>query len=146
MGQGRNALYLASRGWKVTGVDFSDEAIRIARATAAKKKLPLDAVNADVSTYDFGTAKWDLVTMIYASDDPAWIQKIKPSLKRGGLFVLEYFHDNDKPGVLDGSFARGELARLFGDGFEIVRDDIVYDVPDWVLDHASLVRFVARKK
>jgi 2-polyprenyl-3-methyl-5-hydroxy-6-metoxy-1,4-benzoquinol methylase len=30
MGQGRNALYLASRGWKVTGVNFSDEGVRAA--------------------------------------------------------------------------------------------------------------------
>lgn len=146
MGQGRNALYLASRGWKVTGVDFSDEAIRIARETATRNKLSLDAVKADINTYDFGTARWDLVTMIYASDDPAWIQKIKPSLKHGGLFVLEYFHDNDKPGVRDGSFAKGELAKLFGDGFTIVRDEVVDGVPDWAKDHASLVRFVARKK
>lgn len=72
--------------------------------------------------------------------------KIKASLKRGGLFVLEYFHDNDKEGVVDGSFAKGELARLFGDGFEIVRDEIVDDVPDWAMNRASLIRFVARKK
>src|SRR5258708_5913914 len=28
MGQGRNALYLASKGWRVTGIDISDEALR----------------------------------------------------------------------------------------------------------------------
>ena len=27
MGQGRNALYLAAHGWRVTGVDLSDTAI-----------------------------------------------------------------------------------------------------------------------
>jgi SAM-dependent methyltransferase len=146
MGQGRNALYLASQHWTVTGVDFSDEGLRAARATAASQHLALDAVFADLDTYDFGVDTWDLVTLIYAGDDPKWIDKIKRSLKRGGVLVVEYFHDNDQAGIVDGSFARGELATLLGDGFEIVRDDIVDGVPDWAMDHATLVRFVARKR
>ncbi len=145
MGQGRNALYLASQGWHVTGVDFSAEGIRIAREGAAARDLTLDAVYADVSTYDLGVDRWDLVTMIYAGDDATWIDKIKPSLRPGGLFVYEYFQgDDDSAG--DDSFARGELAKRFGDGFEIVRDEIVEDVPDWAVNRASLARFVARKK
>ena len=39
----------------------------------------------------------------------------------------------------------GELAKLFADGFTIVRDDTVEDRPDWAIDRANLVRFVARK-
>jgi SAM-dependent methyltransferase len=143
MGQGRNALYMASQGWKVTGVDFSDEGVRAAREEATKRKLHLDAVNADIDTYDFGAAKWDLVTMIYATSNAKWIEKIKPSLKPGGLFVLEFFREND-PG--DGGFPVGQLATLFKDGFEILRDEVVDDVPDWAEDHATLVRFVAKKK
>jgi len=145
MGQGRNAIYLASQGWKVTGVDFSDEGLRLAQATAAARKLRLDVVNADVKGYDFGTAKWDLVTMIYAGDDVTWIDKIKPSLKRGGLFIVEYFHKDVGLGQKDG-FATGQLAALFADGFEIVRDDVVEDAPDWAVDKSTLVRFVARKR
>ena len=38
-----------------------------------------------------------------------------------------------------------QLARLFT-GFEIVRDDVVEDTPDWAKDRARLVRFVARKR
>ena len=36
MGQGRNSIYLALDGWRVTGFDPSDEGIRMARATAAR--------------------------------------------------------------------------------------------------------------
>ena len=85
MGQGRNALHLASRGWKVTGVDISDEGIRQARAAAAERNLVLDAVLSDVNDHDFGTARWDLVTMIYAGADPGWIERAKVNLKPGGL-------------------------------------------------------------
>ncbi|HEY1558746.1 MAG TPA: DUF4440 domain-containing protein [Kofleriaceae bacterium] len=146
MGQGRNALLLAAHGWQVTGVDWSAEGIRVARDTAAQRHLALDAVYADVDKFDFGVERWDLVTMIYAGDDPARVAKLAKSLVHGGLFVVEFFHDNDTPGVLDGSFARGELAKLVGDGFEIVRDEVVDGVPDWGKPHGSLVRFVARKK
>ncbi len=143
MGQGRNALYLASQKWKVTGVDFSDEGVTAARDAAKKQGLALDAVNADLDTYDFGTARWDLVTMIYATDNVKWIAKIKPSLKRGGLFVLEFFHKDEPDG--DG-FATGQLAALFSDGFEILHDEVVDTHPDWARDHATMVRFVARKR
>jgi hypothetical protein len=92
MGQGRNAIYLASQGWRVTGVDISDEGIRIAKETAAKQKLKLDAVQQDIEKFDLGTSKWDLVTLIYAGDDPKLIERIKPSIRKGGLFVVEFFH------------------------------------------------------
>lgn len=144
MGQGRNALFLASQGWKVTGVDISDEGIRLAREEADRKKLTLQTVNTNIDGYDFGTAKWDLVTMIYAGNDTAWIEKIKPSLKKGGLFVVEYFAHDPEMGHDDG-FQRGQLAKLFPDGYTILRDDLVEGVPDWAMDRAKLVRFVARK-
>lgn len=141
MGQGRNALHLAAQGWKVTGVDISDEGIRIARETAAKRKLTLETVLSDVNTYDFGTNRWDLVTMIYEGADPAWIEKAKTSLRPGGLFVFEYFaKDADSDGV-----GPGDLAALFA-GYQIIRDEIVEDVPDWRQARAKLARFVARKR
>jgi SAM-dependent methyltransferase len=92
MGQGRNAVYLASKGWKVTGIDISDEGVRIARETAAKQKLALDAIETDSDTWDFGTSRWALVTMIYSGADVPTVERVKTSLRRGGLFVVEVFH------------------------------------------------------
>jgi SAM-dependent methyltransferase len=145
MGQGRNALHLAAQGWKVTGVDISDEGIRIAKGEAARRKLTLETVNVNIDEYDFGKSRWDLVTMIYAGDKVAWIEKIKPALRPGGLFVVEYFA-KDPAGGDDGGFAPGQLAQLFATGFAILRDEVVEDAPDWALDRAKLVRFVARKR
>jgi len=36
MGQGRNAVFLASKGWAVTGFDYSAEGIAAARRAAGK--------------------------------------------------------------------------------------------------------------
>ena len=134
MGQGRNALYLASQGWHVTGVDMSDVGIRQAREEASRRGLALETVDANLDTYDFGTERYDLVTMIYAGNDAAWIDKAKRSLKPHGLFVMEYFADDKL------------IPRQVFDGYEILRDEVVEDTPDWAMDRAKLVRFVARKR
>ncbi len=148
MGQGRNAVFLATQGWKVTGVDISDEGIRIARDHAATLGVKLDTIVADVDTYDLGRDKWDLVTMIYAGDDAALVKRIIPSLKQGGLFVLEYFHaDSDAAKTGAGGWKTGALAALFHDGFDIVKDQVVDDHADWAGQRVTkLVRFVAKKR
>ena len=147
MGQGRNALYLASQGWKVTGVDFSDEGIKMAKAEADKRKLKLETIQADTNHWDPGKNKWDLVTMIYAGDQPEKVRLLQPSIKKGGLFVLEYFSaESDMKKFGAGGWPRGELAKLFADGWEILRDDVVEDISDWGLSKRALQRFVARKK
>jgi SAM-dependent methyltransferase len=146
MGQGRNAIYLAKQGWRVTGVDISDEGIRIAKETAAKDKVKLDTIAADLDTWDLGKNRWELVTMIYAGDDAKLVERIKPSLKKGGLFVLEYFHkESDAAKAGAGGWETGALAKLFADGFRIVRDDVVDDIADYSLRQQKLVRFVAEK-
>jgi SAM-dependent methyltransferase len=145
MGQGRNALYLASRGWRVTGVDWSHEGIAHAQAEATKRGLALDTVDADIARFDLGTAKWDLVTLVYASgfDQPDQLAKVRQAIKPGGLVVIEYF---GKTAAAPTGFEPGQLRRLFGDAFEVLRDEAVDDTPDWATDRAPLVRFVARKR
>jgi SAM-dependent methyltransferase len=143
MGQGRNALYLASQGWHTTGFDLSDEGLRLAREAAAEQHLELTTVQTDADAFDFGVARWDLVTMLYAGSSTKMIERIMPSIKPGGRFVLEFFAS--KPGET-GGFAPGQLAKLFGAGFEILHDEVVDDTPDWAVNRATLVRFVARKR
>lgn len=143
MGQGRNALYLASQGWKVTGVDSSDEGLRIAREQAVERQLALETINADIDEWDVGENRFDLVTLMYAGDHAKWIEKIKASLRKDGLFVLEGWAKASPDSPV--GFGDGQLERLF-DGYEILRSEIVEDVPDWAWDKGKLVRFVARKK
>ncbi len=144
MGQGRNAVFLASKGWKVTGVDISDEGIRVAKDAATKARSKLTAVQADIDTYDLGKDKWDLVTLIYAGNDPAMIEKIKASVKKGGLIVIEFFHKEATAGTGIGGFADGELATQLA-GWKIIKDEVVEDIADWGLRKTKLVRFTAQK-
>ena len=64
------------------------------------------------------------------------------AVRPGGLVVYEYFAPD---GPKDDVPAPSDLAKEFA-GWEILRNDEVEDVPDWVKDRAKLVRFVARKK
>lgn len=143
VGQGRNALYLASQGWMVTGVDLADEGLRIAREQAVKRNLALETINANIDEWDFGENRYDLVTMIYVGDHAQWIDKIKTSLRKGGTFVVEGWAKTSPDSPL--GFGEGQLAKLFDD-YEILRDETVDDVPDWAWDKGKLVRFVAHKK
>jgi SAM-dependent methyltransferase len=59
-GTGTNALYLAERGWEVTGVDFVRAAIRRAREKASTAKLPVEFHVADVTHLDFLHDPYDL--------------------------------------------------------------------------------------
>jgi SAM-dependent methyltransferase len=66
-GTGRNALWLASRGWNVTAVDGAPAAIEILQHRAAAAGVTLDARVADLEKgeYSIGRAAWDLIVMSY---------------------------------------------------------------------------------
>jgi hypothetical protein len=144
MGQGRNALYLASQGWNVTGIDISEEGLRLVQDAALRRKLAVETVNADATTWDYGAEKWDLVTLIYAGfSDEKLVARLRPSVKHGGLVVVDGFH-KDAPSSL--GFETGQLAALFKDGFTVLRDDVVEDVGDWGGERRKLSHFAAEKR
>ena len=47
-GDGRNAIWLAARGWRVTGVDFSGVALDRARIAAGAAAVEIDWLRADL--------------------------------------------------------------------------------------------------
>ena len=63
-GIGENAIWLAERGWQVTGVDFSDVAIEKAKVRAADKRVEVDFIVSDASVY-LPSGRYDLITSFY---------------------------------------------------------------------------------
>src|SRR5512136_910140 len=93
-GQGRNAVWLATQGWDVTGIDISGVGLTAAMANAAKAGVTIRTVKTAYADYDFGTAKWDLIAMFFAwapVADPGFMGKIERALRPGGLVVFEHF-------------------------------------------------------
>jgi SAM-dependent methyltransferase len=69
-GEGRNAVWLAERGWTVTGVDFSDVAIARARELAATRRVEADFRLGDVLREPIPAASFDLVVLAYVQLPP----------------------------------------------------------------------------
>ena len=91
-GQGRHALWLAERGWRVTGVDFSDVAIGQARCAAAERGLDVDFVAADLLTWRPEAAAFDLVFVLYLQLGRDELRTVlahaAAAVAPGGVFLL----------------------------------------------------------
>jgi SAM-dependent methyltransferase len=148
MGEGRNAVrnavLLASKGWHVTGVDFSEVAVRQARTRAAATGVSIDAIVEDLDRFELGRARWDLIALFYMH---GWSHEsrrnvprlLTEALKPGGLLVIEGYA-GDK-----GAYQTNELLRRF-DGLKIVYYQDALDEADWAPGEKSrLVRFIAEK-
>src|ERR1700744_2255273 len=64
-GEGRNAIWLAERGFTVTAVDFSHGGRARAAALAAERGVSVDWVYADLLDYQPGPGRYDLVLIAY---------------------------------------------------------------------------------
>ena len=64
-GEGRNAIWLAQRGWSVTAVDYSDVAIERARKLAASAGVEVEWVCEDLTSYAPNPAAFTLVLISY---------------------------------------------------------------------------------
>jgi 2-polyprenyl-3-methyl-5-hydroxy-6-metoxy-1,4-benzoquinol methylase len=90
-GEGRNAIWLAERGWRVTAVDFSTAGLAKARTLAEARGVEVDWVAADVREYDAPGA-FDLVLIAYlhlpAAQNAAVVRRAAAAVAPGGTFLL----------------------------------------------------------
>jgi SAM-dependent methyltransferase len=91
-GAGRNAVWLAERGWRVTGVDFSDVALAAARELAAEAGVEVEWFEADVLDYVPEPDAFDLVCVLYlqlpADERQLVLARAARAVAPGGTFVL----------------------------------------------------------
>ncbi|BAH53501.1 class I SAM-dependent methyltransferase [Rhodococcus opacus] len=94
-GEGRNAHWLATRGWEVTGLDYSavalDKARRVAAEAPRSVRERLDYRVADVTESDLG-GEYDLVLMIYLHLAPEErlmvVNRAISALKPDGILMI----------------------------------------------------------
>jgi tellurite methyltransferase len=98
-GAGRNALFLAARGWNVQAVDGSEVAIRILRERAKRRGLSIDAQCIDLESGKFSIQKgaYDLICIFF------YLQRnlfpaIRNGLRKGGYAVAAIHTIEDSPG------------------------------------------------
>jgi len=151
-GTGRNAIYLARRGWQVDAVDISEVALEHLTETANAESLPITCIQADLEDAahrpaDLFTAdRYDLAVMARYTNLPL-IDTLKGALRAGGYLIVEehLVTEADVVGPRSPQFrvAPGAL-RDAAAGLDIIayREGIVND-PDGRC--AALAQLVARK-
>jgi SAM-dependent methyltransferase len=148
IGEGRNALFLATQGWEVTGFDISDVGVQLAREAAQQSGVKLEAVVEDADRFDYGRQRWDLVVGMYMhAVITRNAEKIMDSLKPGGLLVVEGFHrDLNRRGVQGEYFGyrSNELLKAF-DRLRVLYYEDTIAAADWERSgqEAPIVRFFA---
>jgi 2-polyprenyl-3-methyl-5-hydroxy-6-metoxy-1,4-benzoquinol methylase len=102
-GEGQNAIWLATLGWSVTGVDYSQVAIDKARDRANRERVEVDFVRADLLDFEPDPRSYDLVLLLYFHLPPAELRtvlgKAQHALAEGGTVVII---GHDRTNITDG--------------------------------------------
>jgi 2-polyprenyl-3-methyl-5-hydroxy-6-metoxy-1,4-benzoquinol methylase len=89
-GKGRNAIYLAARGFDVTAIDISREALEEARKRATEKAPSISWQQVDLEQIELPQATYDLV-INFNYLQRSLIPQIKAALKLGGHVIFETY-------------------------------------------------------
>ena len=92
-GEGRNAIWVASRGWRVSALDVSDVALARAAEHAAAAGVRLECVTADWREHPFGESAFELVVVSFMHPQPderdSLFERARRALAPAGhLFVV----------------------------------------------------------
>ncbi|MEX0894027.1 MAG: methyltransferase domain-containing protein [Gemmatimonadota bacterium] len=95
-GEGRNAVFLAARGYTVTAVDASPIGLSKAARLAAERGVRIETRLADLeANFDLGTARWAGVVSIWCHLPRRAREQLHAQMARallpGGVFILEAY-------------------------------------------------------
>jgi 2-polyprenyl-3-methyl-5-hydroxy-6-metoxy-1,4-benzoquinol methylase len=155
-GDGRNAIWLAARGWDVTAVDFSGVAIERATQTAQAANVTVRWVHADLLEWRPDPRSFDLVALMFLHLPQAEREKIygnaAEAVAHGGRLLVV---GHDRSNLTDGAggpqdpdvlFTAAEIAGALA-GFDIERaGTVARDLDDGrrALDAVIVARRVVR--
>lgn len=157
-GEGRNAVFLASLGLNVLGVDGSEVALTKARKLAASRNLEIQTEQVDLGVYTPPANHFGSVISISAHL-PSSIRKrlyplIEQSLKPGGMLLLEAYtldqikRDTGGPKDPDMLMSREILEQAFPSCEPILSRELEREVIEGSYHSglANVVQFIARKR
>ena len=136
-GEGRNAVWLAERGWQVTGIDFSAVGIEKARQLEDARGVHVEWVIADLLDYRPETQGFDLVIVFYlqvaVKQRTPILRAAADGVAAGGTFLL-VGHDSNN--IDDGHGGPQDPAVLY------TAEDVVSDPEDTglAIERAEQVR------
>jgi SAM-dependent methyltransferase len=134
-GAGRNAVWLVGQGWRVTAVDFSGVALRMARSLAAERAVDAEWIEADVIAWTPPARAYDLVCVFYlqlpASERPSALAHAAAAVRPGGTLLVV---GHDLLNLTEGWGGPTQPDVLF------TPDDVVAEIGDLRIEKALRVR------
>ncbi len=94
-GEGRNSVFLAQQGYRVTAVDSSSVGLAKANSLAAERGVTITTCVADLADYPLPEKTYDAIISIFCHLPPHIRKRVHNqiplSLKKGGVFLLEAY-------------------------------------------------------
>ncbi|WET02012.1 class I SAM-dependent methyltransferase [Flavobacterium sp. YJ01] len=162
-GEGRNALFAAKLGWKVSAFDISEEGKNKALKLAESNNVSIDYQVGELETLDFQEEQFDTIALIYAHFPAAIKSKIHKQLdkflRKDGIIIfeafskkhLEYVTKNEKvggPKDIESLFSIEEIKADFPN-YEIIElEEKEIELSEGLFHNGtgSVIRFVGKKK
>src|SRR5262245_35621585 len=156
-GEGRNAVFLASLGLDVLGVDGSEVGLRKARSLAAARGVSMRTEVADLATYEPPEQAFGAVVSISAHLPSVARKRLhglaERALRPGGIVLLEAYtraqlaRTTGGPKDPDMLMSRADLLAEFANCEPMLAREIERDVEGrFHTGLASVVQFLARKR
>jgi len=157
-GEGRNGVWLAQQGLRVHAVDGSPVALEKSRQLAARRGVSLQWEEADLQTWTWPDAAYDLVIAIFTQfvgpeGRARQFAGIRRALKPGGLLIMQGYtprqleYGTGGPPHGENMYTQDLLRAAFGD-WEILHfsehDDLIEEGPGHS-GMSALIDLVARK-
>jgi SAM-dependent methyltransferase len=162
-GAGNYAVWLAGKGFEVTGIDVSEKAIEHARALADRKGIACLFVAADLfgdmkeflSAFDFAY-DWEVLHHVFPDDRPKYIQNVHDILRPDGTYLSLCFSEKDPEFGGEGKFRKTplgttlyfsseeELTKLYEPRFKILELNTI-EVPGKYGPHLANVAWLQKK-
>lgn len=134
-GAGRNAVWLAEQGWRVTAADFSGVALRMARSLAARRRTAVDWIEADLLAWTPPVRAYDLVCVLYlqlpAPERRTVLARAAGAVRDGGTLLVV---GHDLLNLTEGWGGPTQPDVLF------TPDDVVAEIGDLRVEQARRVR------
>lgn len=129
-GEGRNGVWLAKQGMRVTGFDVSDIALAKANQFATDSEVNIQYSLCDTDSFDWQANLYDAVIGIFIQfADPEMrtriFKQIHQTLKPGGLFILQGYtpkqleYKTGGPSLIEHLYTE-EMIRELSQGYEIL--------------------------
>lgn len=157
-GEGRNAVYLASRGFEVHGVDGSEVGLKKAKALAESRGVQITTEVANLASYCPAPESFGSVISISAHLPSGLRQTLYPlveqGLRDGGIIVLEAYsedqfsRDSGGPKDLDMLMTVEKVKKEFPSCEPVILRQLEREVNEGTFHRgiASVVQFVGKKR